>query len=104
MTRCFELCLTVPTTSLPISGVVCQSRQEAKRSGDYTKYEAARTLARAAIRRHRRNVESRLIHNNDRKAFFSYINRKKKSQDSQICLIINDTAVTDHEAVEALNF
>ena len=75
--------------------------QEAKRSGDYAIYKAARTTARAAIRRHRRNVESRLIHNNDRKAFFSYINRKKKSPDSQICLIINDTAVTDHEAAEA---
>ena len=75
--------------------------QEAKRSGNYTKYKAARTTARAVIMRHRRNVESRLIHNNDRKAFFSYINRKNKSQDSQICLIIKDTAVTDHEAAEA---
>ena len=41
------------------------------------------------------------MHNSDRKAFFSYINKKNKSQDSQICLIINDTAVTDHEAAEA---
>ena len=77
------------------------SWQEAKRLSDYTKYKAARTTARAAIRRHRRNVESRLIHNNDRKEFFSYINRKNKSQDSQICLIINDTAINDHEAAEA---
>ena len=58
------------------------SWQEAKRSGDYTKYKAARKTDRAAIWRHRRNVESRLIHNNDRKAFFSYINRKNKIQDS----------------------
>ena len=77
------------------------SWQEAKRSGDYTKYKAARITARAAIRRHRRNVESRLMYNNDQRTFFSYINRKNKSQDGQICLIINDTAVTDHEAAEA---
>ena len=73
---------------------------EAKITGDYTSYKAARKTARAAIRRHRRNVESRLIYNNDSKAFYSYINNKRKN-DKQICLAINDKALTDREAAEA---
>ena len=73
-----------------------------KHTGDRATLKAASKVMRVALRQHRRYNEMRIIYANDRRSFFKYIRYSFGSQTSSINLCINDTALTDQEAVETL--
>ena len=57
------------------------------------------STARAAIRSHRRNIESRLIRSNNHIAF-SYVYNKINDVNSQICLTNKNKSMSDKEAAK----
>jgi hypothetical protein len=74
--------------------------RKAKQSGNYSKYKAAKATARAAIRRHRRNQETRITYSNNRHLFFDYVNNKVHQHSPSISLVVGGSIVNDSTAAE----
>ena len=71
-----------------------------KCTGDYTAYYTARKIAKSAIRIHRRNQEWKLMYANNKKAFFSYVNRRTRTHSHPISIAVDDDIVSDEQAAE----
>ena len=71
-----------------------------KCTGDYSAYYAARRIAKSAIRIHRRNQEWKLVHANNKKAFFLYVNRRTRTHSHPISIAVDNDIVSDEEAAK----
>ena len=74
----------------------------AKQSNDYTPFKKISKSVKAVIRPYRRSKESRIIHNHDRKLFFSYIYSKSSNQSRTVHFCANDAILPDSVAAELL--
>ena len=63
-------------------------------------YYATRKIAKSAIRIHRRNQEWKFVYANNKKAFFSYVNRRARTHSHPISIAVDDDIVSDEEAAK----
>ena len=90
--------------SLPKHIVNLRSKRKtwkvAKRTGNLSSFLAARKTAKAALRVYQRNLEQRIIYNEDKRAFFSYINHKINSHKTLISLYVKDRFMSERESAQ----